>query len=401
MAIRSLLIPLVVMHSEDSSAVAIVHARPAGVQPMYATIVQDRLGDIMAYSTPQYSKTEINKAGQIFAAGSTVDQSGFPTSSDREWASQVLSNWRACHSYPINTFKATLHNKLKAEDIGDAIVGQRLKRTPSIIDKLRRYPSMRLAQMQDIGGLRAVVSTLAQVKHLQDSYKTKRLKHDLLGEKDYIENPKPSGYRSVHLVFRYQSDHPISQAYNGLAVELQIRTKLQHAWATAVETMGTFLGQSLKASRGEQEWLKFFEVVSTAFTILEESPSVPGFESLSKKDVFQKVADAAESLHVIHILSGFSAVLNSDIIAGKSFYHLITLDSEKKAVTVSSYGRDEHGRAMIAYAEAEDKAKDTGGRVDVVLVSAGPLARLKRAFPNYFLDTHDFVSKVDRIIADV
>ena len=52
---------------------------------------------------------------------------------------------------------------------------------------------------------------------------------------DYVENPKDSGYRSIHYVYKYSSK---ADKYNGLKIELQIRTKLQHNWATAVETAG-------------------------------------------------------------------------------------------------------------------------------------------------------------------
>ena len=104
--------------------------------------------------------------------------------------------------------------------------------------------------MQDIGGVRTIVGSIEQVRELQAAYKSSRFKHQLVSEKDYIAEPKCDGYRSVHLVFRYVNKR--APDYNGLSVEMQIRTKLQHAWATAVETMGTFLGQAHKGpSRGE------------------------------------------------------------------------------------------------------------------------------------------------------
>ena len=44
----------------------------------------------------------------------------------------------------------------------------------------------------------------------------------------------PSGYRGVHLIYRYNSDRKTE--YNTLLIEMQLRSQLQHAWATAVET---------------------------------------------------------------------------------------------------------------------------------------------------------------------
>jgi hypothetical protein len=68
-------------------------------------------------------------------------------------------------------------------------------------------------------------------------------------------NPQKSGYRGIHLVYRYNGR---KTEYNGLKIEIQIRTVIQHAWATAVETVGMFTQQALKSSQGEQDWLRYF-----------------------------------------------------------------------------------------------------------------------------------------------
>lgn len=104
----------------------------------------------MAFVEIQYSKSQVNRAGGILVAPEAYSLE------DQKWAGLVLANWRACHGYPINTFQATLRQKLKVIDDA-AIVAQRLKRAPSIIFKLQRFDGMKLARMQDIGGLRAVV----------------------------------------------------------------------------------------------------------------------------------------------------------------------------------------------------------------------------------------------------
>lgn len=119
-----------------------------------------------------------------------------------------------------------MREKLRAID-SNALVAQRLKRSPSIISKLKRFPKMKLSRMQDIGGLRAVVSNLEVARQLTESYKSSRFTHDLVGEKDYIEYPKDTGYRGIHLVYKYQNRRVA--LYDGLHIELQIRTRLQHA----------------------------------------------------------------------------------------------------------------------------------------------------------------------------
>lgn len=191
----------------------------------------------MAFAKLQYSKKQVNRAGDILISDKPMINEFF-------WAHDVLTNWRAVHGYPINTFQATLRKRLKDIDPG-ALVAQRLKRTPSIMSKLKRFDSMKLARMQDIGGLRAVLSSIEKVRSLEALYRDGRFPHELSHSKDYIAEPKEDGYRGIHLVFKYKNIR--APDYNGLHIELQLRTQLQHAWATAVETMGTFLGQALKS----------------------------------------------------------------------------------------------------------------------------------------------------------
>ena len=78
--------------------------------------------------------------------------------------------------------------------------------------------------MQDIGGLRAVVATAKQVYELRNSYVDKsKFEHVLVSENDYIKEPKDSGYRGIHLIYKYNNRKGGAKAYEGLQVELQIR----------------------------------------------------------------------------------------------------------------------------------------------------------------------------------
>jgi putative GTP pyrophosphokinase len=341
----------------------------------------------MIWMAPQYSKREVNKAGEILVDPSVCAE-------EREWAASVLSNWRSSHSYPINTFQATLRQKLKSID-PDALISQRLKRIPSIIEKLRRYPTMKLARMQDIGGLRAVVRSLRQVGHLYGSYKSSRFKHVLLNEKDYVDSPKESGYRSIHLVYRYRKDSPAQ--FNGLIVELQIRTRLQHAWATAVETMGTFLQYSLKSSEGPEEWLEFFALTSSAFAHLEQCNPVPGYASMSPAATYEAVSGTSAKLQVVEKLSAFRVAVErivSDRRRGS--YYLLILDPIEKTVRFKTYSLDRLAQANEDYLREEQQIV-VGAQKQVVLVAADSVEALKRAYPSFFLDTHEFLYYLDYI----
>lgn len=344
---------------------------------------------------PPESKKTINKAGQTLARGETE-----PAEFAAAW--ELANRWRACHAYPINTFQATLRSRLR-HYAGEPIVAQRLKRMPTIIDKLRRYPTMQLTTMQDIGGLRVVLRALPQVRRLAAQYKLPaRLPHDLIAEYDYIASPRSEdGYRSNHLVFKYRN--PAYPSYDGLRVELQIRTRLQHTWATAVETMGTLLGQALKSRKGDQNWLDFFAIASSAFAHDEKSPLVPRFAHLSRDETCRELAKSEANLGALDMMNALSVAANA-ITTSKGAsrtwsYHLIILNSLERKVSITAYDRNSFERAEADYYKAEKEAAE-GSKLEPVLVSAGPLATLRRAYPNFFLDMREFVRLIDGVVAE-
>ena len=349
----------------------------------------------MTWPTPKFSRSQVSKAGARLTGKSPTEALTIEELDDWLHAYEILANWRACHGYPINTFQATLRTRLKKID-ASALVAQRLKRTPSILNKLRRFKGMNLARMQDIGGLRAVVGSVRQLGVLNESYLGTPLTHELVSQYDYVRHPKPSGYRSIHLVYRYKARN--TSPYDGLLLELQLRTRVQHSWATAVETAGTFLEHSLKSNEGPEEWLKFFALAGSAFAHLEGSPRVPGFDELSRTETYKRTEAEARRLRIRDMLIGYSSAVR-EIAPGtkRAAFYLVelNLNKEEKTVSITPFARDQLERANVAYADVEKQASLTGSQV--VLVSAGSIESLKRAYPNYFLDTHEFLRNLSRV----
>lgn len=344
----------------------------------------------MTWPTPDYSKAQVNRVGKKFARQNFLGPEDIFESYD------ILTNWRSCHGYPINTFQSTLRTKLKLID-KNAIVAQRLKRLPSIVAKLRRFPNMALSQMQDIGGLRAVVGTIAKVRQLEKDYDDTRFDHERIAVYDYIDTPKDSGYRSLHVVYKYKNKR--APMYDGLRIELQFRTKLQHAWATAVETIGTFLEQPLKASEGPEEWLAFFALVSSAFAHMEETSRVPGFKHLRARETYRAVKTAAAKLNVWDRLEAFSIAANAIATDKKQgHFRLVVLDMNSKTVQITSFGKSKLDEANKEYALVEEKLRNDDG-LQAVLVSSDSIDSLKRAYPNYFLDTKEFMKKLELVVS--
>ncbi len=165
----------------------------------------------MAWTTLNFRLDEYN------AAARTLSKTAFPVNTVEGLdALDVINNWRSAHAYPLNTFQITLRNKARKVERG-VTVAQRAKRLDSIHRKLVSKKTMRLTQLQDIAGCRAIFSRLVSVYKLAEIYKNTIFDHKFRNEKDYISNPKSDGYRSIHLVYEYIGT-VATKAYTGLGV---------------------------------------------------------------------------------------------------------------------------------------------------------------------------------------
>lgn len=114
----------------------------------------------MDWAVPQYDRKDVDAAGRKLA------HLAFPvTTMEGLGALQIINNWRSSHAYPLNIFQMTLRRRARRIE-KDAIVAQRTKRLESIHAKLARQPSMRMTQMQDIAGCRAVMKNMAGLRLL-------------------------------------------------------------------------------------------------------------------------------------------------------------------------------------------------------------------------------------------
>lgn len=170
-----------------------------------------------------------------------------------------------------------------------------------------------------------------------------------------------------------------------------LRHKQQHAWATAVETMGTFLNFALKSSEGPDEWLKFFALTGSAFAHLENRNAVPGYERLTAREAFLATAEKAQQLKVREKLSGFGEAINaihSD--KKKGTYYLLILDPLARTLRFQAYSKERFDIATADYLKAEELIVK-GSQQQAVLVATASVEALRRAYPNFFLDTHEFL----------
>lgn len=330
-----------------------------------------------------YSKKQINKAGKVITSINEAEVDEIIR------AIEVLNNWRAAHAYPLHVITNNLRRSNK-----NAIVVQRLKRLDSIIGKLERFPHMSLYGMQDLGGCRVIVEDIEDVYRALNKYKNSRIRHILKREDDYIKYPKESGYRSYHMVYKFQSDK--TEKYNkNMLIEIQFRTRLQHTWATAVEMMGVYTKSQLKASIGDKDVLRFFALVSSVFAIVEETPVVPNTsENLS--DIVNEIKEINYRCNIVDRLSAMSvAIKNAKKEDSNGGYYILKLNYNKRVLNIYPFRPSQIEQATQLYNEIEEI---NDNNIDAVLISANSLESVKLAYPNYFADIAVFVDTMRKLL---
>jgi hypothetical protein len=215
----------------------------------------------------RYTNGEVNRAGELFAELLRSLEAGKPRPTGRDDLAKLgqailaIDWWRGLHAAPLTAVNANLRHYLKPH--GQPIVSQRLKRFPTLVDKLLREPTMKLTQMADIGGCRAI---LIDQDAVTDVSRRLRRNWTIVRTRDYVASPKESGYRAVHHIIRRK----------GRMIELQLRTPLQDAWANQVEEDSRRAGTNFKGGAGQDEVHAYYVVMSEVLALREQSEEPDG-----------------------------------------------------------------------------------------------------------------------------
>lgn len=201
------------------------------------------------------SKTAIDRAGNALA------KEKFKTYEEWEAADKIFDEFRQAHLQPLTSTTIAIQNWFRADNASYIIV-QRLKRKPQILKKLRRL-NTRLTQLQDIGGLRIIVDQNSDVDRLIE-YITDKLKRQtsivIKRTVDYRKKGRDdSGYRAAHIIMEK----------DGVSLELQIRSRIQHYWAELIERTSVIYGYVIKELEGDERVIKYFKELSNLFYLIE------------------------------------------------------------------------------------------------------------------------------------
>lgn len=217
----------------------------------------------MANPSPAISKTSADRAGK--AVRDYISGASEPEDTELREAVKRIQRWRQAHAYPLALVTPGVRNWVGREAAGAVVVAQRLKRFDRMVSKLTRLPTMRLTQMEDIAGCRAVLGNVAEVDAVARRIRSKWHVRDT---NDYRKDGKPStGYRGLHIIVQRRERF----------VEIQLRTPGQQNWAEIVERTSSRLGFALKDGEGPVELLEYFEVAS-ALIWQVESGAAPNEE---------------------------------------------------------------------------------------------------------------------------
>jgi len=357
----------------------------------------------------KFSGKQIDKAGKFFLQNDYLLKD--ENAGEFNLVMDVLSNWRFCHETPLNEALQTLRKTVGYHD-KTAIFAKRLKRYFSNQKKLKIHTKMTLRNMHDIGGCRAIVENEKKLRKSVRDLKRLSFFQTSSGNfrsKDYIKNPKDSGYRGYHLIGRFASKNQKPRN-----IEIQLRTRIQHYWATALEIVDLFTGQALKSNQGTKEWSKFFELVGQQFAIID---SIPIFKKLKNEEQQARYEDrilrsstlrnscyqTQEASKKLKIQRYFAAFAGSLEVVDKrihespdSAYVLLSVDFSAKELTTKVFSSENNKRAESEYINAEKAAAKKDDLV-VALVSTSKVGGIKEAFPNFFADSTEFLSLINLI----
>lgn len=328
-----------------------------------------------AVSFPGGSKTRVNRAGDRVRAGSATPE-------DLE----AIEEWRAAHRAVLNTFQAILRIRAKGTGVK---VAQRHKRKRTIFDKLERLPGMKLSRMDDVAGCRLIFNRTKDLYAFREKFHQARFNHKRrnAGEPDkydYIKKPKDTGYRGVHDVYEYDVNSDVGKALAGLNIEVQYRTLVQHAWATAVEVIGFITESQPKFQKGDNRFEHAMALASEILARAHEDGRGP-FPDLPDHELVAKFLSAEKDIALLETLRGLNAA--DKTVSAKR--NAILIFSEGRPLEVKSYRDATEALRNLFLLEKEMPERD------IVLVRADTSDEIRLAFRNYFSDARDFIRLVE------
>ena len=348
----------------------------------------------MAYREPPESKSAVKRAGKAVSEGTAKDDDF-----------DLIDQWRASHGYVINTFQIWIKRKIQKQKF-NVEFAQRLKRRNTVFDKLGRRNAngdlliTDVSAMHDFAGCRLIFETLKDLTtfrtYMHSPSVMKNVRHQLRypPEKyDYIEHPKESGYRGIHDVYRHlprgSERGEVKKPWDNLLVEIQYRTRAQHAWATAVEISDLVDGEKTKFEMDPSKRGRFFAIASEIIARNHEHIQKAFLDS-STLDLQRELQNLENELGILQRLSALKTFADEDKLQEHNVLNITRGQNGEMTLEVLPFKL-----AADAIAKATE-LESSGSSVNAVYVRADNPAQLRSAYRNYFNDPIDFVDIIRR-----
>ena len=246
---------------------------------------------------------------------------------------------------------------------------------------------MQLARMDDVAGCRLIFPNIEDLYRFRADLHTARFRHQRandLDKYDYIKNPKDTGYRGVHDVYKYDVNSATGRALKGLLVEIQYRTLIQHSWATAVEVIGFITESQPKFEEGDDRYVHAMALASEILARAFEEMKGP-YPELDNEALVQRFLEADDELSLLTTLRGLNTA-DAEVSTNRNAILVFGESGELKVLTYKD--------ATEALRSLFELEKSHSGS-DIVLVRADTSDEVRLAFKNYFSDARDFIRLVE------
>lgn len=314
-----------------------------------------------------------------------IDRLGFRIGSSSEVKGndlEQLQAYRQTFQQPLSrVFSFVLSSARKIDK--QCIVTYRIKRIDTIIEKLRRFKEnnngkMTLSRMWDIAGCRCIIS----VPGVEKLYQLKDVIINEYGNSckinDRIQKPQASGYRSLHI---YVKDQETKKP-----IEIQIRNKAQHNWATLVEIVDLLYGSQNKEQGNKDPLGRFLYLFSKA-----ESLSDTEFSEMLKMERRMKVFEKMS-----RVLTGNYLNIRQQWMQQQQLGSYYVITANKKQSEILSYPTFE--KAEAAYYEKYLTNSDCN--IVLTHIQNPEFEQISMAYSNYILAMHAFFDDYRSLLAN-
>jgi len=241
--------------------------------------------------------------------------------------------------------------------------------------------------MDDVAGCRLIFPNISDLYAFRGTFHRARFNHKRrndIDKYDYIKQPKPTGYKGIHDVYVYDVNSATGKHLKGLMVEIQYRTKIQHAWATAVEVIGFITESQPKFQEGDTRYQDAMALASEILARAFESTHGP----FPHKEGIELVRDFLRLDKELKLLKTLQGLNSADSIVSTN-RNSILIFSPSGDLEIKTYRDAPEALRALFQLEKEHPEKD------IVLVRADTSEEVRFAFKNYFSDAQDFVHLVE------